>query len=210
MKLTYRIFFAILLLTCVFTSTASGKRVSSNKLSSKILRLHVVANSDSPADQELKLVVKESVVEYMETLTANCTDIEEVKAAVYTHQTDIQSLALQTLKENNCTSPVTISLGTTYFPQKVYGDLTFPAGDYEALKVEIGDALGKNWWCVLYPPLCFVDVSTGVVPKDSKEELASAIGEKAYAELLHARDTKTLKIKSKLWETLQKLLEFES
>lgn len=209
MKQTCRVFFAILLLTCVFTNTASGKYVSANGLSGKILRLHVVAHSDSPADQELKLLVKDSVVKYMQTLTADCADIDEVKSTVTAHRTDIETLALQTLLENNDASPVTVSIGTMYFPQKVYGDLTFPEGDYEALKIQIGDGLGKNWWCVLYPPLCFVDVSTGIVPESSKKELVSSIGEKAYEELLHARDAKTLKIKSKIWESLQKLLPIQ-
>lgn len=110
----------------------------------------------------------------------------EAKKVTQKHLTQIQTAAQKALVSKHCNASVKVVVGKRYFPVKQYGDLTFPAGTYDALCIEIGKAEGHNWWCVLFPSLCFVDETTAVVPQDSKEKLQSALSEEDYNSLLSA------------------------
>lgn len=158
--------------------------VSAN-LSEKILRLHVIANSDSEEDQHLKLKVKEGLVDYLEKNTAELDSKTAYVNYINEHKEQLKSLAENIIYENGYDYSVDLSVESTYFPVKTYGDLTFPCGYYDALCVRIGNAEGKNWWCVLYPPLCFVDLTYGIVPEDSKETLHTIVGDDDYYALLN-------------------------
>ena len=108
------------------------------------------------------------------------------------------------VKENGYNYDVNIEIGNFHFPTKSYGDISFPAGNYDALKIEIGDAIGQNWWCVLFPPLCFVNSSTGVVPDDSKNTLKENINSESYEIISEGNNsndnTSDIKIKFKIIE----------
>ena len=97
------------------------------------------------------------------------------------HQDEFNAIAKQTILDEGYSYDVKINIGNFEFPTKDYGDISLPAGFYDALRVEIGDAKGQNWWCVMFPPLCFVDVTSGVVPEDSKEQLEDNLSEEEYA-----------------------------
>lgn len=149
-------------------------------IANKIIRFHVIANSDSAEDQELKLMVKEAVVKYISPYLGESMSLEETKAILNQHTDAIISLAEQIITDSGYDYAVDGSITTCYFPIKSYGDITLPAGDYEAFRITIGDANGKNWWCILYPPLCFIDVSYGIVPDSSKALLQNILDEDEY------------------------------
>ena len=98
----------------------------------------------------------------------NCSSKQDVIECVQNNINKFQNLAQQTVYDNGYNYPVNVKIGNFKFPTKTYGDISFPSGEYDALRIEIGSAKGKNWWCMLYPSLCFVDVSSGIVPDDSK------------------------------------------
>lgn len=169
-------------------------------IASKIIRFHVIANSDSDADQQLKMQVKNGVVAAMEPMLADVKNINEAREIIQLHISDIEQIAQQILSDNGCHKPVTATLTNCYFPVKAYGEFTFPDGEYEALRIIIGEGSGKNWWCVMYPRLCFVDSLYTVVPKESKKELKKQLTDEEYEELLHGK--KTVKISWKVLEWL--------
>ncbi len=144
-------------------------------ISHKIIRFHVIANSDSDADQALKLKVKEAVVNYTSELLCNSKSISETEDLLSSHTNDIISIANKVISENDYDYSVTAEITDTYFPTKSYGSYTFPPGTYRAFQIKIGEAKGKNWWCVLYPPLCFIDISHGTVNAESEELLKETL-----------------------------------
>lgn len=119
-----------------------------------VLRLHVIANSDSELDQSLKLKVRDSVAALVSELTADCPDLDASCARVAESLELIEKTARQTLDENGCSLPVTATLGVEKYPTKSYESICFPAGEYRSLQIRIGKAEGQNWWCVLFPNLC--------------------------------------------------------
>lgn len=141
----------------------------SQDISNSVFRLHVIANSDSDGDQNLKYMVRDSLLEYMNELCSNCSSKSEAISIAKENINNFKEIALKTIYENGFNYTVNINIGNFEFPTKNYGDISLPAGYYDALRVEIGSAQGQNWWCVMFPPLCFVDVTSGVVPNESKE-----------------------------------------
>ena len=153
-------------------------------IAGKIFRLHVVANSDKKEDQELKMDVKKTVVDYLSQNLGAEADLEETREYVLGNLSEIEQAALRTIKEQGKSYPVSAAVEKTYFPDKTYGDCTFPAGEYEALNVRIGRGEGKNWWCVLYPSLCFIDDTWGIVTEEKKEELKEVLTEEEFQKIL--------------------------
>lgn len=163
--------------------------------------MHVIANSDSAEDQNLKYIVRDSVIEYINEISNNASSKDEVILIAQEHLSEIENIALQTIKDNGYNYPVKVSIGNFAFPSKKYGDITLPPGYYDALKIEIGEATGQNWWCVMFPPLCFVDVTSGVVPDESKEVMKNNLSEEEY-DLISGNGT-DVEIKFKIVEVLQ-------
>lgn len=149
-------------------------------LSAEVFRFHVLANSDTEADQALKMQVKEAVLDFMKENLPNAASAEETKTWAEENLEELKAVAEQVITEAGYEYPVVLNVTNCYFPEKTYGDITFPAGTYEALRVEIGKAQGQNWWCVLYPNLCFIDAVHAVVPEEGKEELKEVLDEDAY------------------------------
>lgn len=150
------------------------------KLSGEVLRFHVLANSDSEKDQELKMQVKEAVLEYMKQEMPENSDVAKTREWAKSHLREIEDISSKTLKDSGSEYPVTAEITKDDFPEKTYGDVTFPAGEYEALRIKIGNARGHNWWCCLYPNLCFTDAVHAVVPDEGKEELKAVLDEEEY------------------------------
>lgn len=153
-------------------------------IAGEVFRLHVIANSDTEKDQELKLKVKTRIVEYLKEILGEDAGLEETKEAVLTHLTEIEQEAKNIIEEQGFDYPIEAVVEKTYFPEKTYGDCTFPAGEYEALKVKIGSAKGQNWWCVLYPSLCFLDDTYGIVTEEKKEDLKEVLTAEEFQEIL--------------------------
>lgn len=163
-------------------------------IAGEVFRLHVIANSDTEKDQELKLKVKTRIVEYLKEILGEDAGLEETKEAVLTHLTEIEQEAENFIEEQGFDYPIEAVVEKTYFPEKTYGDCTFPAGEYEALKVKIGSAKGQNWWCVLYPSLCFLDDTYGIVTEEKKEDLKEVLTAEEFQEILgDSREKKKLR-----------------
>lgn len=182
-----------------FCAICYAQSVSSD-ISDSVFRLHVIANSDSQEDQNLKYKVRDSLLSYMNSICENCTSKEEAIQLVENHKNEFQKIAENTIKENNFSYSVTIKIGNFEFPTKSYGDISLPSGYYDALRVEIGEAKGKNWWCVMFPPLCFIDVTSGVVPEESKQNLKENMSEEDYALISDNETNAEIQFKFKLLE----------
>ncbi len=150
------------------------------ELASQVLRFHVLANSDSEEDQNLKMKVKEQVIAYMKRELPQSDSLETTKLWAKTHLEEIETVSKQVIRKEGYLYSVKAEVTNSSFPDKSYGDVTFPAGEYEALRIEIGEAKGQNWWCVLYPNLCFIDSVHAVVPKEGKQDLKRVLDEETY------------------------------
>lgn len=199
-KLFICMFIAAIAFLCI---GSKNDETTSERLADKILRLHVIANSDSEEDQNLKLLVKEELVNYIEANSTNLNDKASYINYINENKEQLKNIALQVMLEQGYGYNVELSVENTYFPVKSYGDLTFPCGYYDALCVRIGDASGKNWWCVLYPPLCFVDLTYGVVPEDSKNTLHTIVGDEDYHALLYGGEDVTVRPRSLIFDTIK-------
>ena len=189
-----------LLFLYIFISAQGYVTAVSNDLSQAVFRLHVIANSDSDEDQALKLKVRDSLLEYMNDICADCSTKEEAISLATEHKSDFQKIAEETISANGYNYPIKININNFHFPTKNYGDISLPAGFYDALRVEIGDAKGQNWWCVMFPSLCFIDVSSGVVDEEAKENLEENLEDESYS-IISENDTNSeKKFKFKLIE----------
>lgn len=149
-------------------------------LSQNLVRLHVVANSDSKADQALKLKVRDAIIDFMKDKLADSKNISETRAIINDNLEKIEQVSSKVIKANNSGYKVKASMGNYSFPTKTYGDIALPAGEYQALKVVIGDGAGANWWCVLFPPLCFIDATHGTIPDSVKQDLKTSLSSEEY------------------------------
>ena len=172
---------------------------TSTEIANSVFRLHVLANSDSQEDQNLKYIVRDNLLKYMNELCVNCISKQEAIDLARKNEIQFKEIALKTIKEQGYNYDVNINIGNFEFPTKNYGDVSLPAGYYDALRVEIGEAKGQNWWCVMFPPLCFVDISSGVVPEESKELLENSLSEEEFA-LVSDNSNSELQFKFKLLE----------
>lgn len=158
------------------------------EIAGEIIRFHVRANSNSPEDQQLKMQVKQELVEYIGELLNGVGDKEEARKILTDNIENIENAAKGVINEQKKEYNVKAYFENSYFPVKVYADMTFPQGIYEAFRVDIGAAEGKNWWCVLYPGLCFVDAGYGVMSSDAKGELEAVLDEDELELLYENKD----------------------
>ena len=149
-------------------------------LAKEVFRFHVLANSDSEEDQALKMKVKEEILEYMKQEIPESDSVKTTKIWAKNHLEEIENVSKRVILEEGYDYPVNAQVRRCQFPEKSYGDITFPAGEYEALRIEIGEAKGQNWWCVLYPNLCFVDALHAVVPEEGKKDLERVLDDDTY------------------------------
>ena len=191
----------LILLLFLYTTISAISYVEavSTDISDSVFRLHVIANSDSDEDQSLKYKVRDNLLKYMNNICSNCTSKQEAINLVTEHQEEFKQVALDTIKNEGYSYNVKINIGNFEFPTKQYGDISLPAGYYDALRVEIGEAKGRNWWCVMFPSLCFIDVSSGIVPEESKEELQNILSDEEYS-IISDNSDNGIKLKFKLIE----------
>lgn len=189
-------FLLALLIASLVTGMVSRQlRVQAEKetqehLAQEVLRFHILANSDSDEDQALKMTVKEEVLGYLEGAMPEDMDVAETTDWMRRHTDELENLSREIVQQEGYDYPVSAAVTTCWFPEKTYGDLTFPSGNYEALRIEIGAAKGHNWWCVLYPNLCFLDAVNAVVPKEGKQELKNVLSEEEYSQITATTDFK--------------------
>ena len=150
------------LVLCVCVSAVAN--IGQCTLYGSVLRLHVLANSDSEHDQGLKLLVRDGLIDVTEKLFCNCENVNEALEIAQENSALLQNTAKRVLENNGCDYDVNVVIGKENYPQKTYGSLVFPKGEYLSVRVLIGEGEGKNWWCVLFPPLC----SAGIVEDEGK------------------------------------------
>ena len=198
-KVKAGIIILFLLICYIFICAFSYVQAVSHDISRSVFRLHVLANSNSDEDQNLKYLVRDCLLDYMNNLCAGITSKEDAIALVTEHKQEFENIALDVIHKNGYNYPVKINIGTFNFPTKTYGDISLPSGIYDALRVEIGSSEGKNWWCVMFPSLCFIDISSGVVNNDSKDLLKENLSEESYNIVSNTTST-SIKFKFKLLE----------
>lgn len=187
----------------IFINAYNYVEAISDNLYNSVFRLHVIANSNSKEDQDLKYIVRDNIINYMNEKCKSLSSKEDVIQYSKNNLTEIKQLAEKTIHENGFNYPVTVEIGNFEFPEKNYGDISFPFGFYDALKVKIGSSSGKNWWCVMFPPLCFIDTTTGIVPETSKKTLQEALSEENYR-IISERENTDITIKFKIIEFFEK------
>ena len=173
------------------------------EIAGKVIRFHVLANSDAQADQDLKLKVRDAVGSFMQPRLSGISDINASRRAVKENLPGIEKTAQKVIAQEGYTYDVQAELTVTDFPEKTYGDYTFPAGKYEALEVVIGDGGGHNWWCVMYPNLCFFNSVYEVVDDEAKESLQRVLTPEEYKSLM---ENKNYEVKFALVEKVKELL----
>ena len=178
----------LVLLTMIIIILSSAKLEHSKKLqngiASEIIRFHVIANSDSKEDQDLKMLIKDKVTNYLEPLLNNINSVEDARMVLYENLDTMERLANEAIINRGFNYSAKASLENVYFPLRVYGDIALPPGEYESVRIELGNSSGKNWWCIMFPPLCFVDSTYSVVPDSSKDYLKEALTDEEYDEIL--------------------------
>ena len=157
-KVKHLLLVLVLLITAVCILNVYSNHVMED-LKGNLVRLHVVASSDNADDQDLKLSVRDGVVEYTNKILESCESSQEAYKVLDNNLNEIERIARDTVRSKGYEYDVDVSLGIFEFPTKDYGNIILPNGEYTSLKITIGEGLGQNWWCVLFPPLCFVNAN---------------------------------------------------
>ena len=180
---------ASLILTCAILDrqkVMAAKQIANaqERLADEVFRFHVLANSDSDSDQKLKLKVRDYLLSYMKETMCEQPDkdlaCQDVKTWTINHLDEIEQKALEVISAEGYQYTAKAKVEKCYFPDRKYGNILFPKGYYEALRIEIGKAEGHNWWCVLYPSLCFTDATCAVVAEEGEEELEKVLDTETY------------------------------
>ena len=171
-------------------------------IAEKILRFHILANSDSDKDQKVKEKVRDAIGNYLAPQLEEARDLSDTKNIVTTHMGDIVTVAEETLEKEGYSYGASARLATVDFPVKTYGSYTFPAGEYEALEITLGEGNGHNWWCVLYPNMCFKNAVYEVVEEEERQELKEVLDEEEYESVFQPGKVKLQ------WKLGRKCLDF--
>lgn len=171
-------------------------------IAKRILRFHVIANSDTKEDQRLKLKIRDSVGAYLHEKLLGVDGLEECIAVVNDNLAQIEAAAAEVVEQEGYGYQVTAAVADVDFPVKSYGSYTFPKGNYQALEVVIGDGAGKNWWCVMYPNMCFSSSVYEVIDENARQELKRTLTEDEYAQIMAEGK---LQVKLKYLEKLKEL-----
>ncbi len=174
-----RLILLCLIISFIFTMSLSYAKSAGRDISSSVFRLHIVANSDSSIDQALKLSVRDRILAETAHLFKDSKSAQESAKIAKANLDEICLIAQDEVKNHGFSYPVTAEVTMSAFPTKTYGNITLPSGRYTALKINIGEAKGKNWWCVMYPPLCLTD---GILSysEASREKLQSELSPEEY------------------------------
>ncbi|MFT9495540.1 stage II sporulation protein R [Anaerosolibacter sp.] len=195
----------IFLTTSIFYGLTGDVYKNQKSYKDSLIRFHVLANSDSPEDQALKLKVRDQIIAAMNPKFEQSESLDETRKIIQENIEEIEAIALAEIQRNGNEYGVKASLSDVVFPTKSYGSITLPAGTYEALRVEIGKAEGANWWCVLFPPLCFIDIEKGLTNEKTKQEMMNVLTEEEFKMIQTAssEDKIPIKLKFKVVEIIE-------
>ena len=204
-SLLYTLLVTLLISLLALTSAYSYSDNMQHGIASNLVRLPVIANSDSGKGQAIKRKIRDNVLDYMKSQTVNLKSTNEARDLIINNLGIFEKIAQDTLKANGFNYEAKAYFGKFPFPTKVYGDVTLPPGEYQALRIVLGKGSGANWWCVMFPPLCFVDASKGIVPDSSKSQLKSSMTTEEYNVIMSnsSSSESEIKIKFKIVELFQ-------
>ena len=191
-----------LLPLCLSTGIICSVGTMTGNISDNVLRLHVVANSDTSYDQALKLKVRDRIIRDFSPIFSTSDNAKSSASLAYDHSYLMVKSAVDELRKNGCLYPVSIKIGQQKFPTKSYGNVRLPAGEYNAITLKIGGASGQNWWCVMYPPLC---LTNGIVEADQQtiDKLRKELTSEEF-DLITKTQKPNVKFKFKIAEILGK------
>ena len=181
------LFFIIIAGSIMIWQRYTFHKIQQNKihqnLKNNLIRFHVRANSDSSFDQACKLKVRDAVISKVSQMMDKADTKEEAFDILKKQKDSIKNTAQEILKKEGVIQKVKVHFVQEKFPEKTYGQYTFPEGIYDALRIDLGEAKGHNWWCVLYPNLCFLDTTNAVVPDKGKKQLKQVLTEEEYSKV---------------------------
>lgn len=205
--------FSLIAVMSIMSISISGevKKIStaSEDYKNKLIRFHVIANSDSDEDQNLKLKVRDAVIDYLQPKLELSSSIEESETIIKSEYKELENISKNIILENGYKYDVSVGIDYSTFPTKQYSNVVLPAGEYKALRIIIGEGKGKNWWCVMFPPLCFVDEQSSIIDTDTDEKLREVLTEEEY-ELIAQNNKKQVnkvEVKFKIVEILQNIMK---
>ncbi|GAA0177767.1 stage II sporulation protein R [Clostridium sediminicola] len=182
MKKLLVFFLLVAIMMGSFTYINKHGEKSQESIADKLIRFHVIANSDTTSDQAVKLKVRDEVLNYIAPKLKNSKSIEESREILKDNTKEIENISKLVINENGYNYDIKVSLSEENFPVKSYGNITLPQGKYEAYRIIIGSGKGHNWWCVMFPPLCFTDVTRGEVAyKEMETNMKSVLTNEEYA-----------------------------
>lgn len=171
-------------------------------ISSNVIRLHIIAQSNEKNDQALKLKVRDAIINNTKDIFLGNKNIKDAKLSIKNNTEFLKSVAKKEIQKNGFDYDVNVTFGKSDFPTKVYNNIILPKGSYDALKIEIGNAKGKNWWCVMFPPMCFTEHSTGQLDIESLNYLKNSLSKEEF-KLVSSQKNIPIKIEFKLYELWQ-------
>ena len=206
MKYKTKIFIVLILIIIAMTTIyAVESYYEIVQLETKIIRLHIIANSDTLQDQELKLKVRNNILNNFNKRFSNITSKKDSEALILRNLNEIREIAQRTVYEEGYFYNVEVYYGNYKFPIREYYNFTLPSGDYDAVRVEIGEAKGQNWWCVMFPPLCFTDFGKKLDEgfENIEEKLKEVLTEQEIQLIKTNRGYSQIKFKSIIAELIQ-------
>ncbi|NLW02486.1 MAG: stage II sporulation protein R [Clostridiaceae bacterium] len=191
---------AVILMFCIAYGGFTHKKIADN-----IVRLHIIANSDNEADQDLKFKVRDAIIAHMQEKYPGDASRDDVEKYLQNSLGEIRRITEDVLRDNGSSSEATVRYGEFPFPTRAYGNITLPAGVYKSVRVELGNAKGQNWWCVMFPPLCIADDNTMRMSEESREQLKETLGEEGYRLITDVSDAnnKEVQVKFRIVEWVQ-------
>ncbi|MGH4126128.1 MAG: stage II sporulation protein R [Clostridium sp.] len=197
----------IIIISIVLNGSNVATQATQSDIACKLIRFHVIANSDNKIDQGLKLKVRDSVLKYVSPKLVDCKNIYESREIINNEDKNIKKIAQNVINKNGFKYSVSTTMSQENFPVKTYGNITLPQGKYEAYRIIIGSGSGQNWWCVMFPPLCFVDITKGNVSYQKTEsEMKQVLSDDEYKFVDNTvNDNNKIVVKFKLLEIFNKL-----
>ena len=204
---------SLIVVMSIMSISISGevKKIStaSEDYKNKLIRFHVIANSDSDEDQNLKLKVRDAVIDYLQPKLELSSSIEESETIIKSEYKELENISKNIVLENGYKYDISVGIDYSTFPTKQYSNVVLPAGEYKALRIIIGEGKGKNWWCVMFPPLCFVDEQSSIIDTETDKKLREILTEEEY-ELIAQNNKKQVnkvEVKFKIVEILQNIMK---
>jgi len=198
----------ILIALSVAAYTYVYSAVTQLNIAENVIRFHVMAHSDSAEEQDLKEHVRTEILEEFASTLSTLTNIEETRETISEMLPALKEYAESIVRSAGLDHEVTAEMATVFFPTQYYGNIAFPPGNYEAVQITIGDGTGQNWWCLMFPPLCYVDMTA---TDEGRQQLAETVSEEGFRLLMHQEEASPeLVVRFRVVEWWQNLLQPDS